>query len=112
PGPAMAAAEYLGGEPVLIASLAGQNEYLPGSDAVLVVVIENRGTPGFKLFPEGRVASDIPPSTARLLRVALSAGDAPLMIKNDPQMVGDLPAESRVDVPFQVKFLQNASGGV
>jgi len=111
PAPSMAAVEYLGGEPILTASLEGQNEYLPGSDAVLVVVIENRGTPEFKMFPAGWAASDIPSSTARLLRAGLGAGDAPVLIKNDPQMVGDLPAESRVEVPFQVKILQNASGG-
>jgi len=109
--PVMAAAEYLGGEPVLVASLGGPNEYLPGSDAAITVVIENRGTPEFKLFPEGRVASDEQPSTAKLLRVGLEAGDAPIIIRTDPQMVGDLPANSRLEVPFQAKFLQNASGG-
>jgi hypothetical protein len=107
----IAGAEYLGGEPVLTASIEGQNEFLPGSDAVLVVVIENRGIPEFKLLPVGRTTPEDQPSTAKLIRVELGAGDAPLQVRTDPQMVGDLSANSRIEVPFQVKFLANATGG-
>lgn len=110
--PALAAAEYLGGEPVLVASVEGRNEYLPGSDAVLVVVIENRATNDLVVFPTGRVPAGEQPSTAKLLRIGLGTGDAPVIIRTDPQMVGDLAAGTRLEVPFSVKFLQNAPGGV
>ncbi len=111
PAPVMAGVEYLGGEPVLTASIQGQNEFLPGSDVLLEVVIENRGIPDFKLIPQERTAPDDQPSTARLVRVELGAGEAPLLVRTDPQMAGDIPANSRVEVPFQVKVFQNATGG-
>ena len=111
PAPALAGVEYLGGEPVITASIQGQNEFLPGSDALLVVEIENRGIPDFKLIPQERIAPDDQPSTARLVRVGLEAGDSPFLVQTDPQMAGDIPANSRVEVPFQVKVLQNATGG-
>ncbi len=109
--PALGAGEYLGGEPVLVASLEGSHEFLPGSDATLVVVIENRATNDFEVFPSGKIVADEVPTTARLLTVDLGTGDAPLFLRTDPQMVGDLPANSRVKVPFEVKFFENASGG-
>jgi len=111
PAPAMAGVEYPGGEPVLTASIQGQHEFLPGSDAVLAVVIENRGIPDFKMVPQERIAPDDQPSTARLVRVGLGAGEAPLLVRTDPQMAGDIPPNSRVEVPFQVKVLKNATGG-
>lgn len=109
--PVLGAGEYLGGEPVLVASLEGSHEFLPGSDATLVVVIENRATNDFQMFPSGRAAANESSTTARLIMADLGAGDAPLLLRTDPQMVGDLPANSRVKVPFQVKFLENAAGG-
>lgn len=109
--PVIGAGEYLGGEPLLVASLEGSHEFLPGSDATLVVVIENRATNDFQVFPSGRAAADESSTTARLLMVDLGAGDAPLLLRTDPQMVGDLPANSQVKVPFQVKFMENAPGG-
>ncbi|HOT04385.1 MAG TPA: S-layer protein [Methanolinea sp.] len=111
PAPVLAGVEYLGGEPVITASIQGQNEFLPGSDALLVVEIENRGIPDFKLIPQERIAPDDQPSTAKLVRVGLEAGEAPFLVQTDPQMAGDIPANSRVEVPFQVKVLQNATGG-
>lgn len=111
PAPVLAGVEYLGGEPVLTASIDGPNEFMPGSDAVLLVVIENQGIPDFKLIPQGRIPPDDQPSTAKLVRVELEPGEAPIVVRTDPQMAGDIPANSRVEVPFQVKVLHNATGG-
>lgn len=109
--PVTAGAEYLGGEPILTASVAGSNEFLPGSDSVMLVVIENRGIPDFKLLPQGRVTAEDQPSTAKLVKAELGAGDAPILVRTDPQMAGDIPANSRVEMPFEIKILRNATGG-
>ncbi|MGA9087325.1 MAG: S-layer protein, partial [Methanoregula sp.] len=42
--PALGAEKYIGGTPEITAYLSGVNEFSPGQDATITVVIQNSGT--------------------------------------------------------------------
>jgi hypothetical protein len=110
--PATAGTKYMSGSPELSAYLSGTNEFSPGDDISLNIVIENSGLNEFKFIQSSVVDRDDLPNTAKLLIVALSAGDSPLIIKSDPQMVGDLKGGSTVTSSFNVKILSDAHSGI
>ncbi|MGF3497913.1 MAG: COG1361 S-layer family protein [Methanolinea tarda] len=110
-GPVQAAEKYLGESPDLAVSIAGANEYYPGKEVTISVLVENRATPGTKIIAPGQDQWPDRPTTAKLVRVALLPGDAPVIIRTDPQMIGDLPLGSSRSVPFQVKIPEGARGG-
>ena len=41
------------------------------------------------------------PTTAKFVTVAMEAGDAPLVIKSDPQMIGDIASQARATSPLR-----------
>ena len=109
--PAMAGTLYMGGSPELSANISGSNEFSPGSDAELTVVIKNTGVNEQKYVQSGLMDSDDLPNTAKYLTVTLAPGDAPLIVKSDPQMLGDLKGTSSVTAVFVTKIDTNAPGG-
>jgi hypothetical protein len=109
--PASAGTKYMSGSPQLSAYISGTNEFSPGSDATLTLVIENSGLNEFKMIQSGFIDRDDLPNTAKLLMVSLSAGNAPIIVKSDPQMVGDLKGGSTVTSTFNVKILSDARSG-
>ena len=109
--PASAGTKYMAGSPELSAYISGTNEFSPGSDATLTLVIENSGLNEFKFINSGIVDREDLPNTAKLLKVSLSAGNTPIIIKSDPQMVGDLKGGSTVTSTFNIKILSDAPSG-
>ncbi len=109
--PVMADVKYLTGDPDLSASVAGRNEFSPGEDVVLKVNIENRGLIDMKFVRSGIVERDDLPSTAKLVKVGLSPGDSPIVIRSDPQLVGDIPGGKTASVSFSVKVPADAAAG-
>ncbi len=110
--PVLAGTRYMAGSPQLSASLLGDNEYLPGDDVVLTVVVHNSGLNDIKIIQQNIDTGGGLPNTAMMASATLRPGDAPLIIKTDPQMIGDIPGGSSISVPFTVKIPQNASSGV
>src|SRR5512136_1961349 len=106
--PAMADTKYLAGSPQLSASISGTNEFSPGDDVQLTVVIENTGVNDFKFVQSSIVGRDDLPNTAKFLTAALNSGNAPLVIKSDPQMVGDVKGSESVRVVYTTKINANA----
>lgn len=94
--PVNAATKYMSGGPEMTVSIAGTNEFSPGDDANIKVYIENRGLIDIKFVQSSIVERDDLPNTAKLVRATLQSGDAPLTIKSDPQMVGDIGGGNRV----------------
>ena len=88
--PAMAGTKYMAGSPQMSAYIAGTNEFSPGQDAKITIVIENTGTNEFKFVQSGIVDREDLPSTAKFVTAGLNAGTAPLVVKSDPQMLGDI----------------------
>lgn len=109
--PVMAGTKYLSGGPDITAAIAGTNEFSPGQDAVFKVNVENRGLIDIKFVQSGIVERDDMPNTAKLVRATLLPGDAPLAIKSDPQLVGDIGGGKSVQVTFVTKIDENAPAG-
>jgi hypothetical protein len=109
--PSMAGSKYMSGSPELSAYISGTNEFSPGTDVQLPVVIENTGLNEFKFVQSGIVDRDDLPNTAKFLTVTLLPGDAPIVIKSDPQMLGDLKGASSVNAVFSTKIKSDAAAG-
>jgi len=109
--PVMAGSKYMAGSPVLSAYISGTNEFSPGNDVQLVIVIENTGLNEFKFIQSGIVDRDDQPNTAKFLTATLTAGDAPIVIKSDPQMLGDLKGASSANAVFSTKIQSDAPAG-
>lgn len=110
--PASAGEQYMSGSPELSAYLGGTNEYSPGQEVQIAVVVENSGLNQFKFVNTGLVSRDDLPNTAKFLRVTLGAGDSPFIIKSDPQMLGDLKASSTATGRFTVRIPADTPAGV
>jgi len=110
--PAMAGTKYMAGSPELSAYISGTNEFSPGTDAQLVIVVENSGVNEFKFIQSGIVDRDDQPNTAKFLTATLDAGDAPIVIKSDPQMLGDLKGASSASAVFSTKIRSDAPSGI
>lgn len=109
--PTLAGTKYQDGNPDLTAYIAGNNEYSPGDDIHIPVMIVNNGISTVKEMGPKTVDRVDSPTTAKFVTVTMSVGNAPLVIKTDPQMINDLPGQSQKNVIFDAKVLPNASAG-
>lgn len=109
--PVTAGAKYMAGNPELSAYISGTNEFSPGDDIQLNIVVENTGLNEFKFVQSSIVDRDDQPNTAKFLTATLNAGDAPIVIKSDPQMLGDLKGASSANAVFSAKIQSDAPSG-
>jgi len=109
--PAMAGTKYMAGSPQMSAYIAGTNEFSPGQEAKITIVVENTGTNEFKFVQSGIVDREDLPNTAKFVIVGLNAGTAPLVVKSDPQMLGDIKAGSSANAIFTTKINSDAASG-
>ncbi len=109
--PVFAGTKYMSGEPDLTAAISGSNEFIPGQEAVIPVKIENRGLIDYKFVMPGIVDREDLPNTAKMVSVTLEKGDAPVIVRSDPQMLGDILGGKNIPAQFNVKILQNAPAG-
>lgn len=109
--PGAAGTKYLYGNPELSATIAGTNEFMPGADAGLTIIISNSGLNTHKIVGPSIIDRDDLPNTAKLATVALKNKDSPFTIKTDPQFVSDIPGGAARDVTFNVKVADSAEPG-
>jgi hypothetical protein len=110
-GPVSAGERYLSGGPNLTAAIVGPNDFSPGEEVTLPVAIQNSGLLQYVFtYPNQITAADLP-NSAKLMMVTLDPGNSPLIIKSDPQMVGDLPGGQKLLVNFKVKIPEDTAGG-
>jgi hypothetical protein len=109
--PVIAGTRYMSGSPDLNAYISGTNEVGPGDEITLPVVIENRGLNEFKFTQTGIMDADDLPNTAKHLIVSLDSGTAPITIKSDPQMLGDVKASNSATASFKIKVNRDAAAG-
>jgi hypothetical protein len=107
----MAGTTYLAGSPDLSAYVFGANEFQRGDDVLLTVVIENSGINEYKYVQPTIIDSDDLPNTAKFLTATLLPGDAPVLIKTDRRMIGDLQGASSTTAVFTTKIDTNATSG-
>ena len=110
--PAIADEQQLFGSPELSAAIVGTNQFNPGDDVMLTVKVQNTGQTVVTIVESNIITPKDLPNTAKLLVVGLSSGTAPVTVKTDPQMVGDLLGGNSVSATFSVKISQYAAGGV
>ncbi|MDD1659964.1 MAG: S-layer protein [Methanomicrobiales archaeon] len=109
--PVTAGEEYLYGNPKLGVTISGTNEFSPGDDVSLAVKVQNTGTYDVKLVQSTLLTTGDNPTTAKLLRVSLLPGSAPITVKTDTQMVGDLTGGSTATATFTVSIARGAAAG-
>jgi hypothetical protein len=109
--PALGATKYTEGSPVLSAAISGTNEFTPGEDATLTIVLQNSGLNNFKFVNSGTIERDDLPNTAKLVTVWLEPGTAPVTVRTDPQMVGDIKGSGIVTLRISAKISNNATAG-
>lgn len=109
PGSA-AGAKYLYGNPELSATIAGTNEFAPGAETSLTVIISNSGLNTHKIAIPSLPPDDLP-NTAKLVTVALKNNDAPFTVKTDPQFLSDIMGGAALPATFNVKVADSATPG-
>ena len=106
--PAMAGERFVSGGPNLTAAILGSNDFSPGEDITIPVTIQNSGLLEYVFtYPNQMTAADLP-NTAKLMTVMLGSGDAPVTIKSDPQLLGDLQGGRNTVANFKVKIAPDA----
>ena len=109
--PVSAATRYLGDGPSFTATVSGTNEFVPGEDATISILVKNTGLNSLKQVGVGTIEPEDQQNTAKTATIGLaSAGDA-VIIKTDPQMVGDIRSGNTVTVSFKAKISANATAG-
>jgi hypothetical protein len=109
-GPGMAGTTYLSGSPDLSLSLSGDTLFSPSEDVTLHVMIRNQGLNEAKLTGTTSSGDDLP-NRATMVTVGLQAGDAPVTVKSDPRMIGEIPGGSTAEVPFTIRINSDAPPG-
>ncbi|WP_342679036.1 S-layer protein [Methanofollis sp. UBA420] len=109
--PALAGTEFLYGSPDMSAAISGTNEFVPGTEVPVTVIISNSGTNPVMVVDPKTITPQDPPNLAKLVNAGLSAGDAPVEIRSDAQQIGDIPGGVSKPVTFMVKFNKDAPAG-
>ncbi|MDO8873782.1 MAG: hypothetical protein Q7V05_13790 [Methanoregula sp.] len=109
--PVMGVDTYLGSSPRMSAELSGINEFTPGQDVTINVIVRNSGVNDLKFVTIGTIERDDLPTTAKMVMEGLGSGSAPVIIKSDLQNVGDIKSQGLFTVPILAKILSNASMG-
>ena len=109
--PGIAVTTYRDGGPELSAAVSGTNEFVPGQDVAITVVVQNSGLNNVKDVLDGTIDRDDNPTTAKMVMVGLTPGDAPVIIKSDPQDLGDLASQGKATVRISAKITPDATIG-
>lgn len=109
--PGIAGEKFLYGSPELSAAISGTNQFTPGQEVILTVTIQNTGLNELKIVQSTIISQDDLPNTAKLVTVGLSPGTAPVTVKTDPQMIGDVSGGSSETADFTIRVADNAGAG-
>ena len=109
--PCLAGERYLSGGPDLFVSLGSTSELIPGVTADLPVTIGNKGTVTMENYYYLSMQPMYPPTTAKSTIIELLPGDAPVLVRSNPQIIGDVEAGQIVPATFTVDIPQDAKAG-
>ncbi|MEI7857381.1 MAG: S-layer protein [Methanomicrobiales archaeon] len=110
--PVSAATKYLGGAPSFSATVYGVNEFTPGEDATISILVKNAGLNPLKQLNRGTIDAEDLPNTAKFVTIGLTSASDAVVIKTDPQMAGDISGNGQtVLLKFQAKISANATAG-
>lgn len=112
PGSPTTTSKYMGGSPVLSATIVGTNEFSPGDDASIVILVKNEGVSTLKQYNRSTMEPDDLPTTAKFAQVGLASTNASIVIKTDPQRVNSIPSGgSGTLLTFKATITTNATAG-
>ncbi len=109
--PVSADTKFLSGSPDISASISGSHEFTPGTTNPLQISIQNTGLISSRMGKSDVLDGDVNPSTAKMVLVSLDAGNAPVVVKSDSQMLGDIAGSSAKPATFQVWVNDDARAG-
>ena len=109
--PVLGQDKYQGGSPQITAYIAGTNEFTPGEDATITVVIQNSGTADVLYTNQGTLPQADIPTTAKLVTVSLASGGAPINITTGPQVLGDIASPGTTSANFSATITSDANLG-
>jgi len=109
--PCLAGDRYLSGGPDLFVSLGSTSELIPGTTAELPVTIGNKGTITMELYHYLSMQPMYLPTTAKSTTIDLLPGDAPVLVRSNPQTIGEVQAGQIVPSTFIVDVPQAAPAG-
>ncbi|MFA6225162.1 MAG: S-layer protein [Methanoregula sp.] len=102
----------MGGPPSFSAAVNGVNEFAPGEDATISILVKNAGLNPLKQLDRGTIDAEDLPNTAKFVTIGLASTSDAVIIKTDPQMVGDISGNGNtVTVQFRAKISTNATAG-
>ena len=90
--PCLAGERYFSGGPDLYVSLGSTSELIPGATVELPVTIGNKGTVTMEFYHYLSMQPMYPPTTAMSTIIELLPGDAPVLVRSNPQIIGDVQA--------------------
>jgi hypothetical protein len=101
--PASAGIQYSETGPDLAVAVSGTNEFSPGEKTSIAFAIENRGKITYTLIRPETITPAYLPTTARTLYAMLEAGDSPIRIRSDRQIVGALLSGEVKEAVFDIE---------
>ena len=103
--------KFIWSEPQLTATIEGSNEFFPGNTYPVTILIENKAVDTEELLGPEYPMMEIDPAAALGTDAALRSGDAPVNVKSDSYMVGDIEQGESLTVTYIVYFDDEAEAG-
>ena len=107
--PASAVTQHLGSGPSFTAMVSGDNEFVPGEDTTISILVKNTGLNSMKQVMMGTIQPEDQQNTAKTTTIGLASAGDTVMVKTNPQMVGDIPGGAAVTVRFRIKISADAT---
>jgi len=112
PGSPTTTSKYLGGSPALSASIVGVNEFSPGEDASITILVKNKGVSIMKQLNQSTMVPDDLPTTAKFAKVGLKSLSDSIIVKTDPQAVSTiLSGGTGTSLTYKATITTNATEG-
>jgi hypothetical protein len=109
--PVLGQEKYMGGTPQITADITGTNDFYPGQDATITVVIRNSGAVATMFTNQGTLPQTDVPTTAKLVTVGLSSDGAPINITTGSQELGDIRSPGITSASFSATITTDANLG-
>lgn len=103
--------KFIWSEPLLTATIEGSNEFFPGNMYPVTVLIENKAVDTEVLLGPEYPVMEIDPAAALGTDAALTPGDAPVTVKSDGYMVGDIGQGESRTVTYYIFIDDGAEAG-
>ena len=110
-GPAAAGEKFVWSEPFLSATITGSNEFYPGNNYEIEIVIENMAEDTNEILTLYPNLVPVTPSAALGTVVTLLPGDSTAVIKSGSYMVGDILKGESATVSYIIYIPEDAKAG-